>query len=77
MISTSPKRRQSIHVRLFSRLSRFSRLSDFRSHQSGRINQAADDLSAELRAATPNGARSFGGADQKAGGTWLGVNERS
>jgi uncharacterized protein with NRDE domain len=24
---------------------------------------------------TPNGARWFGGADQKAGGTWLGVNE--
>jgi uncharacterized protein with NRDE domain len=25
--------------------------------------------------ATPNGARWFGGADQRAGGTWLGVNE--
>ena len=24
---------------------------------------------------TPNGARWFGGADQRAGGTWLGVNE--
>jgi uncharacterized protein with NRDE domain len=25
---------------------------------------------------TPNGSRWFGGADQRAGGTWLGVNER-
>jgi uncharacterized protein with NRDE domain len=28
-----------------------------------------------FEAATPRGARWFGGADQRAGGTWLGVNE--